>query len=64
MTIDKTEARATNRIEPVERTKDQITVINLENPRDGKKVHEMWKTSISQDKNIQLRMQSARTVTK
>ena len=42
MTVDKTEARATNRIELVERTRDriilehtdlQITVINLENPQ-------------------------------
>ena len=53
MTIDRTKARATNQNELVERTRDriilehtdlQITVINLENPRDGRKVHEMWKT--------------------
>ena len=46
-------ARAINRNELGERTRDriileytdlQITVINLENPRDGRKVHEMWKT--------------------
>ena len=49
---DKTKARATNQNELVERTRDriilehmdlQITVINLKNPRDGRKVHEMWK---------------------
>ena len=48
MTIDKTEARATNRNELVERTRDriilertnlQITVINLENPQG-------WKESV------------------
>ena len=53
MTIDKTKARATNQNELMERTREriilehtdlQITVINLENPRDGRKVHEMWKT--------------------
>ena len=45
MTVDKTEARATNRNELVERTRDriilehtdlQITVINLENPQGWK----------------------------
>ena len=45
MTVDKTEARATNRSELVERTRDriileqtdfQITVINLENPQGWK----------------------------
>ena len=52
MTIDRTKTRATNQNELVEGTRDriilehmdlQITVINLENPRDGRKVHEMWK---------------------
>ena len=47
MTVDKTKARATNRNELVERTRDriilehtdlQITVINLENTQDGRKV--------------------------
>ena len=50
MTIDKTEARATNKNKLVERIRDsimlehmdpQILVINLETPRDGRKVHEM-----------------------
>ena len=45
MTVDKTEARATNRNELVERTRDriildhtdlQILVINLENPQGWK----------------------------
>ena len=45
MTVDKTEARATNKNELVERTRDriilectdlQITVINLENPQGWK----------------------------
>ena len=45
MTVDKTEARATNRNELVERTRDriilehmdlQIAVINLENPQGWK----------------------------
>ena len=53
MTVDRTKARATNQNELVEGTRDriilehmdlQITVINLETPRDGRKVHEMWKT--------------------
>ena len=52
VTIDRTEARATNKNELVERIRDrtilehmesQILVINLETPRDGRKVHEMWK---------------------
>ena len=52
MTIDKTKARATNRNELVERTRDriilehmdlQITVINLENPQRWKE-SEIWKT--------------------
>ena len=52
MTVDRTKARATNQNELVEGTWDrvipehtdlQITVINIENPRDGRKVHEMWK---------------------
>ena len=53
MTIDRTRARATNQNELVERIRDRIIlehkdllilVINLETPRDGRKVHEMWKT--------------------
>ena len=74
MTIDETEARATNRNELVERTKDriilehtdlQITVINLENPRDGRKLHEMSKTRApARTEMSSQKMQSARTVTK
>ena len=61
MTIDRTEARATNQNELVERMGDRIIleytdllilVINLENQ------------ITSQDRNVQLRMQSASTVTK
>ena len=53
MTVDKTEARATNQNELVERIRDRIMlehmdllilVINLENPQGWKEVHEMWKT--------------------
>ena len=74
MTIYKTEARATNRNELVERTRDriilehmdlQITVINLENPQDWKEsARDVENQSTSWDRNVQLRMQSARTVTK
>ena len=74
MTIDKTEARATNRNELVERTRDriilehrdlQITVINLENPQGWKEsARDVENQSTSQDKNVQLSMQIARTVTK
>ena len=74
MTVDKTEARATNRNELVERTRDriilectdlQITVINLENPQGWKEsASDVENQSTSWDRNVQLRMQSARTVTK
>ena len=74
MTIEKTKARATNQNELVERTRDriilehtdlQITVINLETPQGWKEsARDVENQSTSQDRNVQLRMQSARTVTK
>ena len=74
MTIDKTKARATNRSELVARTRDriilehtdlQITVINPENPKEWKEsTRDVENQSTSQNRNVQLRMQSARTVTK
>ena len=74
MTKDKTKARATNRNELVERTRDkiilehmdlQITVINLESPEGWKEsAFNVETQNISQDRNGQLKMQSARTVTK
>ena len=74
MTIDKTKARGTNQNELVEGTRDriilehtdlQITVISLENPQGWKEsAWEVESHSTSQDKNVQLKMQSARNVTK
>ena len=74
MTVDKTKARATNQNELVERTRDrtilehtdlQITVINLGNPQGWKEsAWDVENQSTSWDRNVQLRMQSARTVTK
>ena len=74
MTIDKTKARATNQNELVEGTRDriilehmdlQIEVINLENPQGWKEsVSDVESQSTSWDRNVQLKMQSARTVTK
>ena len=55
MTLDRTRERKTNQNELVEETRDriilehtdlQITVISLENPRNGRKVHEMWKARV------------------
>ena len=49
MTVDKTKARATNQNELVEGTRDRIILehtdlqITVKTPRDGRKVHEMWK---------------------
>ena len=52
MTVDRTRERATNQNELVEGTRDriipeckdlQITVISPKTPRNGRKVHEMWK---------------------
>ena len=73
MTVDKTKARATNQNEVVERTRDriilehtdlQITVINLENPQGWKEsAGDMESQSTSQDRNVQPKMESARTVT-
>ena len=74
MTVGKTEARATNRNELVERTRDrmilkhtdlQITVISLENPQGWKEsASDAENQSTSRDRNVQLKMQSVRTVTK
>ena len=74
MTVDKTKARATNRNELVERTRDriilehtdlQITVINLENPQGWKEsACDVENQSTSWNRNVQLRMQSAKAVTK
>ena len=74
MTIDKTKARATNRNELVEGTSNriilehtdlQITVINLENPQGWKESSlDVENQSTSWDRNVQPKMQSARTVTK
>ena len=74
MTVDKTEARATNQNKLVERIRDRIIlkytdllilVINLENPQRWKESAWDVKNQItSWDRNVQLRMQSARTATK
>ena len=74
MTVDKTKARATNRNELGEGMRDrivlehtdlQITVINLENPQGWKEsASDVENQSTSWDRNVQLKMQSARTVTK
>ena len=53
MTIDKTEGKATDKSAPVERMRHRIkqecrllhlTTNHLEDPRNGRKVYEMWKT--------------------
>ena len=74
MTIDRTEARATNQNELVERIRDRIIqehtdllilVINLENPQGWKESAWDAENQISsQDRNVQPRMQSARNATK
>ena len=68
MTIDKTEARATNQNELVvmlEYTDLQILVINLENPQGWKEsAWDVENQITSQDRNVQLRMQSAKNATK
>ena len=74
MTVDRTRGRATNQNELVEGTRDriilehkdlQITVIHLENPQEWKgSVSGVENRSTSQDKSVQLRMQSARNATK
>ena len=74
MTVDKTEARATNQNELVEGIRDgimpghmdlQILVINLENPQGWKESGRDVENQItSWDRNVQLRMPSAKNVTK
>ena len=74
MTIDRTRARATNQNELVERIRDRIIlehkdllilVINLENPQGWKEsASDMENQITSRNRNVQLRMQSARTITK
>ena len=73
-TIDRTRGRATNQSTPVERTWDriilehrylQITINHLENPQVWKgSVGDVENQSTSQDRNVQLRTQSARNATK
>ena len=74
MTVDKTKTRATNQNELVQGTRDriilehtdlQITVINLENSQRWKEsAGDVENQSTSWDRNVQLKMQSARNVTK
>ena len=74
VTIDRTRGRATNQSAPVERMWDriileckllQITTTHLENPQEWKEsVWDVESQSTSQARNVQARMQSARSATK